>query len=130
MPDPSPHKMPDTVRDHLANERTFLAWIRTAVSLLGFGVLVARLNVAAGVAAPTSATGTTFGLRHSVLLGLLFMTSGLATLFLAVWDYFRTRRMIEAGDYTPLGWTLAAFAFLIALLGCAGVVYLLLLNPP
>lgn len=32
------------VRDHLANERTFLAWLRTAMALMGFGVLIARLH--------------------------------------------------------------------------------------
>ena len=32
------------VRDHLANERTFLAWVRTAIALLGFGVLIAKLR--------------------------------------------------------------------------------------
>lgn len=32
-----------TARDHLANERTFLAWVRTALGLIGLGVLVAKL---------------------------------------------------------------------------------------
>ena len=47
-----------TARDHLANERTFLAWVRTALGLVGLGVLLERLGagsdqdiaVAAGVA--------------------------------------------------------------------------------
>ncbi len=46
-----------TARDHLANERTFLAWVRTALGLVGLGVVVERLvagedplGVAAGVA--------------------------------------------------------------------------------
>ncbi|MFW5921172.1 MAG: YidH family protein [Polyangiales bacterium] len=32
-----------TARDHLANERTFLAWVRTALGLIGLGVLLAKL---------------------------------------------------------------------------------------
>lgn len=47
-------------RDHAANERTFLAWVRTAVALAGFGILIEKL---ADSAAPTSATG-------AALLGL------------------------------------------------------------
>ena len=31
-------------RDHSANERTFLAWVRTAVAIVGFGMAAARLN--------------------------------------------------------------------------------------
>lgn len=32
--------------EHAANERTFLAWVRTAVAIVGFGVAVARLGTA------------------------------------------------------------------------------------
>ena len=33
------------VRDHLAAERTFLAWIRTGIALMGFGFVVARFGL-------------------------------------------------------------------------------------
>lgn len=32
-------------REHLANERTFLAWIRTALGLIGLGFVVARMGL-------------------------------------------------------------------------------------
>ncbi len=38
-------------RDHLANERTFLAWIRTALGLIGLGVIVAKLVETEGLVA-------------------------------------------------------------------------------
>jgi putative membrane protein len=33
-----------TARDHLANERTFLAWVRTALGIVGLGVAVVKLG--------------------------------------------------------------------------------------
>lgn len=30
--------------DHSANERTFLAWVRTAIAIVGFGLAAARLG--------------------------------------------------------------------------------------
>lgn len=33
---------PNRVRDHLANERTYLSWMRMAIALLGVGVIVVR----------------------------------------------------------------------------------------
>jgi putative membrane protein len=33
------------VRDYLAEERTFLAWIRTSLALIGFGFVVARFGL-------------------------------------------------------------------------------------
>lgn len=40
--------------DHSANERTFLAWVRTAIAVVGFGLAVERL----GNAAPNPQTAT------------------------------------------------------------------------
>ncbi len=34
-------------RTHAANERTFLAWVRTAVAIVGFGLAAARLGARA-----------------------------------------------------------------------------------
>src|SRR5438309_3246768 len=33
------------LRDYLAEERTFLAWIRTGIALMGFGFVVARFGI-------------------------------------------------------------------------------------
>ena len=33
------------LRDYLAEERTFLAWIRTGITLMGFGFVVARFGI-------------------------------------------------------------------------------------
>src|SRR4028119_2422620 len=44
QPSSARHSNPNRTRDHLANERTYLSWIRTAVALLGFGVVVVRLR--------------------------------------------------------------------------------------
>lgn len=104
------------VRDHLANERTFLAWVRTSISLLGFGVLIAKLRFL-GI-------GPTGGVR-STLLGLAFATTGLLTLALAVWHYARTWRMIDGGDYRPAPHLVFAFGGLVIGLGLASVLYLL-----
>lgn len=33
------------VRDHLANERTLLAWVRTSIAFMAFGIGIAKLSV-------------------------------------------------------------------------------------
>ena len=32
-------------RDHAANERTFLTWVRTAIAVMAFGFLIERFNL-------------------------------------------------------------------------------------
>jgi len=95
------------VRDHLANERTFLAWVRTSVSLLGFGVLIAKLRFL-GISPHAG--------ERSTVLGLAFATVGLLTLLFAAWHYDRTRRRIDGDDFV--------FAALVFGLGLASVMYL------
>ncbi len=104
------------VRDHLANERTFLAWVRTSTALLGFGVLIAKLRFLV----PSPHAGA-----RSTALGLAFAVVGLLTLLFAAWHYNRTRRQIDGQNYKSATGVIFAFAALVFGLGLASVVYLL-----
>jgi uncharacterized membrane protein YidH (DUF202 family) len=37
---------PKRARDHLANERTFLAWVRTGIAIVVFGFAIGRFAIA------------------------------------------------------------------------------------
>ena len=39
--------------DHSANERTFHAWVRTAIAVMAFGFLVEKFDLFLEVAAPS-----------------------------------------------------------------------------
>ncbi len=106
------------VRDHLANERTFLAWVRTSIALLGFGVLIAKLRLLG--LSPHA------GVR-STMLGLAFAAAGLLTLPFAAWHYAQTRHRIDGGDYQSPANLIFAFAAVIFVLGLACIAYLLVI---
>ncbi len=116
------------VREHLANERTFLAWVRTAIALISFGVVIAKLRFLIVTLPTTPALGSGTGAR-STLLGLCFAGVGLATLAFAAGHYERTRRAIIAGDYGASGRLIAVFTFVVFALGLVSVLYLLSLFP-
>lgn len=108
------------VTDHLANERTFLAWVRTSISLMGFGVVIARLRF---IAYENASAAQHPG--RSTLLGLLFAIVGLVCLLFAAVNYNRNRRMIDEDSYRPLDKAVAPFVVIIVLLGIATVAYLI-----
>ncbi len=72
-------------RDHLANERTYLAWVRTALGIIGLGVLVEKLIELQGVAAE--------------IAGLSMVAMGAAALVYATFRYERVRRQLEEGMF-------------------------------
>lgn len=100
------------VRDHLANERTFLAWIRTGIAMLGFGFLVAKLRLELGPDIRASEV-------RASTLGILFSVAGIVTIVLATWRYFVVMKMIEASAFRPLGYRLTLFALLLIAVGVA-----------
>jgi len=106
---------PNRIRDHLANERTYLSWIRSAIALMGFGVLIVRIRLLRPPLAPQPPGN---GWR----LGLAFAIVGLLTVLLSTQHYFAIRDHIEEDTYeSPDRWVILS-SLAILLLG-AGVVY-------
>ena len=106
---------PNRIRDHLANERTYLAWIRSGIALLGFGVVIVRLRI---LNPPLASQPPGNGWK----LGLLFSLVGLFTVLFSAQHYFQVRQDIEQDTYEPGDrWVLLSSAAIL-LLGC-GVLY-------
>jgi putative membrane protein len=85
---------PNRIRDHLANERTYLSWMRSAIALMGFGVLIVRLRILRPPMAPQPPGA---GWK----LGLAFAVVGLLAVLLSTQHYFVVRDDIEEDTYEP-----------------------------
>jgi len=105
---------PSRVRDHLANERTYLAWMRSAIALMGFGVVIVRLR--------HFQTPLTAHPGNGWKLGLLFSLVGLLTVLLSTQHYFAVRDNIDEDTYEPSDRWVLLFSLSILFLG-AGVIY-------
>ena len=81
-------------REHLANERTLLSWVRTGVSLISLGLVVERAGALAKAA--NLQVGSTSG---SDFFGLALAMLGALTLILGTAQFLRNRRSISAGDF-------------------------------
>ncbi|MBD2330066.1 YidH family protein [Alkalinema pantanalense CENA528] len=103
------------IRDHLANERTYLSWMRSAIALMGFGVLIVRMRMLRPPMAPQAPGG---GWK----LGLAFAIVGLLTVLLSTQHYFAVRDDIEEDTYEPPDRWVILSSIAILLLG-TGVIY-------
>lgn len=114
--------------DHAANERTFLAWVRTAIAIMAFGFLVAKFDLFLRIEGAASAAHTVPGGGGFVgdAAGLILFALGAAILVLAIIRFRLTARAIDAADLRPgPGERLdVALVTLLVLLGIALFVYL------
>ncbi|MBV9453396.1 MAG: DUF202 domain-containing protein [Rubrobacter sp.] len=83
------------IREHLANERTLLSWVRTGVSLLSVGFVIER----AGALAGAMATGAQDMVSASEFFGFALIALGCLTLILGSVQFFRNRQMITEGVF-------------------------------
>jgi putative membrane protein len=114
---------PTQARDHLANERTFLAWLRTGVAVVVFGFAIGRFAIAIqeftrAEGHPQSAAGM------SVWFGLVAIVIGIVLVFAGLKRYRRIRAQLEVGKFEPAGLLIDVVAILTVVLGLALAAYL------
>ncbi|MDP9024130.1 MAG: DUF202 domain-containing protein [Candidatus Eremiobacteraeota bacterium] len=85
-----------TVRDHLANERTFLAYIRTALAFIGFGFVIARFAVFTREFALMERHSQS-GQGISTTFGVLMVVMGIAIGAFGAFRYIRQLRALSVG---------------------------------
>jgi inner membrane protein YidH len=114
---------PNRARDHLANERTFLAWVRTGVGIVVFGFAIGRFAIAIrqfmqlqGRMSGTAGVSVWFG-AIAIIAGVLLTLAGLLR-------YRRTRAQLESGTFEPAGFVVDLIGILVALFGLALAGYL------
>ena len=132
MTDPNPSAPPANRRtsDHLANERTFLAWVRTSVSVTGLGFVVARFGLWLRELAAHADPGGP-AVRHtgwSLPMGVAMMAAGGGLAVLAAARYRRVRLAIDRNDPAAAGHAVAAVTLLVVAATAALVVYMLATN--
>lgn len=119
--------MVENYSDHAANERTFLAWVRTAIAVMGFGFLIERFDiflatVARGVGSRPAADGHAF----ANVAGFAFIVLGVAMIVIATMRFFRLAREIDKRETVPRSGSLfdLGLATLLVLLGLSLLLYL------
>jgi len=106
--------------DHLANERTFLAWIRTSIGIMAFGFVVVKFSLFVKQVSLILGKGNVIQNRgYSAIVGIILVAVGTVTSVLSYLRYRQTAKQLKEGAYSHsslLITVLTAFIFLVSAL--------------
>lgn len=111
-------------RDHLANERTFLAWVRTSVAIVVFGFAIGRFAIAMRQLTEFQGRSSrTTG--FSVWMGMSAILAGVVMVGAGLMRYRKTRAQLDEGKFEPAGFIVDLVTILTVLFGLALAGYLI-----
>ena len=106
-------------REHLANERTLLAWVRTAIALMGLGFVIARFGLFLRQLAAESHAPVPPETTWSGPIGIAVIMASVVATILSARRFLAARAQIERGAYEP---EILAEAFIVAITVLGGIV--------
>jgi putative membrane protein len=118
---------PNRARDHLANERTFLAWLRTGMSAVIFGFAIGRFGLVIREIEATEGHHLR-GTGLSVWVGMLSIVAGIMMVGAGLVRYRRVRTQLDQEEFEPAGSLIDLLAAASALFAMLLAGYLLLVR--
>lgn len=113
-------------RDHAANERTFLAWVRTAIAVMAFGFLIERFDLLLKAAGLPSRTPAPQSYNFENIAGISPIILGSAMFVLAIIRFAKAASNIDSNDERPGAGSKfdVALAGLMSLVGVSSFLYM------
>jgi putative membrane protein len=124
--EPEPTETSGDPRVYMAAERTFLAWVRTGIALMGFGFVVARFGLFLDELAAAGTVKHVPSAGFSLPVGILLIALGIAVTLISAVRYQRWIRAIDRSQFRQAFGPAFSFALAgaLALIGLAVAVYL------
>ncbi|MGZ3864227.1 MAG: YidH family protein [Bacteroidia bacterium] len=112
-------------RDHLANERTFLAWVRTSVAVMAFGFVVVKFSLF--LKQLTFLFGAKINYKGiSPIIGILLVVAGILLLFFSFIRFKRVEKLLNTQSFRPQTQITSFLVVTLLLISILLVVYLTL----
>src|SRR6516162_5628249 len=114
------------VTDHLANQRTFLAWIRTGLAMITFGFVVERFGLLLRELGYKIGLTEILPIHFTSFFGVSLTILGVIMMVVALFEFLQIRRTIDSERFHPPAAFSIILTILAALIGILLAIYLFL----
>lgn len=120
-----PRNIYEKSREHLANERTFLAWVRTGIALMGFGFVIVKFTLfLKEVKSMLDAEGLSSE-DYSGIVGVIMVALGVLISVLAFIQFKKYDRQLHNNYYVSSTMLSTIMTLIIFIGGIVLILYLL-----
>lgn len=114
------------ISDHLANERTFLAWLRTGIGIIALGFVVVKFSLfVKQLTSLLDKSPQVPSKGYSSVIGIFLVASGAITSVLAWWRYKKTEKQINSDTYRHSSVLITCLVCFISLVSVLLIIYLI-----
>jgi putative membrane protein len=121
----------ERLQQYLANQRTFLSWVRTSIALIGLGFAIERFSLFLQqfrlIANPDTTGNATSATAHdySALVGIGMIVVGTGLIVYALKNYLESNKTIASGKYMPKNAIIYTASATIIGLGIIMIIFLI-----
>jgi len=114
-------------REHLANERTLLAWIRTSIGIMAFGFVVVKFSLFIRQISLLLGKNVTIPPQHgySSMIGILLVAVGALILLLSYIKYKKTEKQLNNETFKSSSTLVFSLTIIILLISVLLILYLI-----
>ena len=113
------------INEHLANERTFLAWIRTGVGIMASGFVVVKFSLfMSALSGREDAVQQTESNIASQSIGIFLVALGAFATLVSYFRYKKTVRLMRKGTYQYSAFILTLLAVAVVASSILLIIYL------
>jgi putative membrane protein len=114
----------DKTRENLANERTFLAWMRTSIALMGFGFVIVKFSLFIKQLALMLGPDDLPDQQYSQVVGTIMIAIGILITLLAYIHFKKYELQLVKGEFYSSSLLILFLTLLIISGGIALLIYL------
>lgn len=119
------------INEQMANERTFLSWIRTGIGIMVFGFVIVKFSSFVNQLPSSFFRDSTIPKNSFTLfIGIGLVLTGAFTILLSYFKYKQTHKLLQKGEYLYSTLLLTVLTVVIFLMSIIIIAYLIMASYP